>query len=160
MPPPQPRSNADPPRRLVPSAPAPAQADVPPPGVGLALGLGLVGPAIGHRPPSPPTQCGLRVQTTVISAVVTPSWLWIATWTGNSGRPPASNSATTSPAGRPSRASASTTPRASFLYAISARTTSGVALSNNPANDPNTIAPEALSPNVNNAPACGAPTWL
>lgn len=58
---------------------------------------------------------GRRVQTTVISPVTAPSARWILTDTGNSGRCPASSSATTSAAGRSRVAVAVTVPMASFL---------------------------------------------
>lgn len=58
---------------------------------------------------------GRRVQTTVISPVTAPSARRISMVTGNSGRCPASSSATTSAAGRPRVAVAVTAPMASFL---------------------------------------------
>lgn len=58
---------------------------------------------------------GRRVQTTVISPETEPSSRWMVMATGNSGRLPASSSATTSAAGRPRVAVAVTGPRASFL---------------------------------------------
>ncbi len=58
---------------------------------------------------------GRRVQTTVISPVTAPSARRISMATGNSGRCPASSSATTSAAGRPRVAVAVTAPMASFL---------------------------------------------
>ncbi len=81
-------------------------------------GLTCVSP--GTRPglscPGRPGQpLGRRVHTTVISPVTAPSARWMATATGNSGRSPASSSATTSAAGRPRVAVAVTAPIASFL---------------------------------------------
>ncbi len=58
---------------------------------------------------------GRRVHTTVISPVTAPSARVISMATGNSGRCPASSSATTSAIGRPRVAVAVTSPMASFL---------------------------------------------
>lgn len=72
----------------------------------------------GQRPPrhgEGGQPLGRRVQTTVISPETAPSSRWMVMATGNSGRLPASNSATTSAAGRPRVAVAVTGPRASFL---------------------------------------------
>lgn len=66
------------------------------------------------RQPHSPQPWGRSVQTTVISPVTAPSARRISISTGNSGRAPASSSATTSAAGRPRVAVAVTTPIASF----------------------------------------------
>ncbi len=75
--------------------------------------------AAGGRSPArlPGQSCwlGRRVHTTCISPVTAPSARRISIVTGNSGRLPASSSATTSAAGRPRVAVAVTAPIASFL---------------------------------------------
>ncbi len=76
-----------------------------------------------HAPTAPqlgaasgePQPFSRSVHTTVISPETASSSRWMAMLTGNSGRPPASSSATTSDTGRPRVAVAVTVPLATFL---------------------------------------------